>query len=441
MQVVKKLYLDEGWTPTHGHFLIMGGFSFVKGGVETVLDYESFFEHLKIKTLYNFVDQPIFEPGGIAFPTITAEEIHDKARGDFLSKAIVILQSLWFIVQCIARAKQGLALTELELFTLALASLNGVMHYFWWDKPLGVKEPVKVYAKGERPAEKVVDGAGRLVSVVIGPEDLFIHFSPQERIKVSNLSLFQRLVGRPFQQMQCSLFQLHQRSWTVLSSSLSSMSRQRSVVSLSTINQFLHDRRETLHFPGDRYLWFLYLPIEWFFLNPCRALSACLFDIAATSTPKYHSTHVPTFYAPRIGSANHQLLVVLPFVACIFGALHCIAWNFHFPSHIEQLFWRIGSLAITVIPLVTFITIVFPGLLIDFLEARYDFRPSILFPRSVENILQAMKVVSITFLVGAGLVAYMLARLLLLTQAIMLLRKQPESAFYAIKWANFLPHI
>ena len=45
------------------------------------------------------------------------------------------------------------------------------------------------------------------------------------------------------------------------------------------------------------------------------------------------------------------------------------------------------------------------------------------------------------FLVGAALVAYMLARLLLLTQAIMLLRKQPESAFYAINWANFLPHI
>lgn len=45
------------------------------------------------------------------------------------------------------------------------------------------------------------------------------------------------------------------------------------------------------------------------------------------------------------------------------------------------------------------------------------------------------------FLAGTGLVAYMLARLLLLTQAIILLRKQPESAFYAINWADFLLHI
>jgi len=165
----------------------MGGFSLVKDGVETLLDYESFCELLKIKTAYTIYTkeqpyrnyQPRFqEPFAIAFPTITAAEIHDKARGDFLSKAIVILQSLWFIVQCIARGKQGLALTELELVTLALASLNGVMYYFWWDKPLGVKEPVRVYPKGERPAEKFIDMAGRLVGIAIGSDLSFIYFSP-----------------------------------------------------------------------------------------------------------------------------------------------------------------------------------------------------------------------------------------------------------------------
>ena len=88
------------------------------------------------------------ETSKIAFPTITAAEIHDEGRGDFLSKAItiVILQSIWFITQCIARGVEGIALTELELVTLALASLNGLMYYFWWDKPLGVKEPIKLYA-------------------------------------------------------------------------------------------------------------------------------------------------------------------------------------------------------------------------------------------------------------------------------------------------------
>jgi len=156
----------------------MGGFSLVEDGVETVLGYHSFLELLRENNIYR--DGQTFEEPSemIAFPTITAEEIHDKARGDFLSKAIVIVQLLWFIVQCIARGKQGLALTEFELVTLALASLNGVMYYFWWDKPLGVKEPVRVYPKGERPAEKVIDIAGRLVGIALGSDLSFIYFSP-----------------------------------------------------------------------------------------------------------------------------------------------------------------------------------------------------------------------------------------------------------------------
>jgi hypothetical protein len=153
--------LDEGWTAAHGHFLIMGGFSLVRADHhETVLDYESFFDLLGIPPGYHRFEEP-FE---IAFPAITLAEINDKARGDFLSKAIAILQSTWFIAQCIARGKQGLALTELELITLAIASVNGLVYYFWWDKPLGVKEPIKVYPSSMDPPKKVVKGAGRVVS-------------------------------------------------------------------------------------------------------------------------------------------------------------------------------------------------------------------------------------------------------------------------------------
>ena len=56
-------------------------------------------------------------------------------------------------------------MTELELVTLALASLNGVMYYFWWDKPLGVNEPIKVYLNDIDAPKKVIKGVGRRVSV------------------------------------------------------------------------------------------------------------------------------------------------------------------------------------------------------------------------------------------------------------------------------------
>jgi hypothetical protein len=71
-----------------------------------------------------------------------SDEIVDRSKSDALSKTIVIIQTTWFTAQCIARARQGLAITELEIVTLAYTALNGVMCFFWWSKPLDVQCPV-----------------------------------------------------------------------------------------------------------------------------------------------------------------------------------------------------------------------------------------------------------------------------------------------------------
>ena len=84
----------------------------------------------------------------IAFPTISKDEINDKSKGDALSKTIASLQLAWFIAQIVARAVQGLAVTELELTTAALAGINGTMYLFWWSKPLDVRCPVIIQTKG-----------------------------------------------------------------------------------------------------------------------------------------------------------------------------------------------------------------------------------------------------------------------------------------------------
>jgi len=51
------------------------------------------------------------------------------------------------MVHCIAHRVQGLNVTQLELTTLALASLNGIMFVLWWDKPLGAQTILRVYLK------------------------------------------------------------------------------------------------------------------------------------------------------------------------------------------------------------------------------------------------------------------------------------------------------
>lgn len=80
----------------------------------------------------------------LAIPTITEKEITDKSKGDAFTKLLVLLQSSWFIIQLIARRSQNMAITKLELTTLALVALNSVMYICWWNKPLSVQSPIVI---------------------------------------------------------------------------------------------------------------------------------------------------------------------------------------------------------------------------------------------------------------------------------------------------------
>ena len=83
--------------------------------------------------------------GKIEFPNVTKEEIKDRSKTDGFSKTIALGQTLWFVAQCIARRDQHFDLTPVELLTLSLAVLNGVMYFLWWNKPMDVRCPIRVY--------------------------------------------------------------------------------------------------------------------------------------------------------------------------------------------------------------------------------------------------------------------------------------------------------
>ena len=143
----KILLLDKGWTKTHGYFVLMGGFMLFEGNVaKGVLSPERFSE--------------LLTEGKIEFPAVTVEEIEDRSKADGFSKMIALGQTLWFVAQCLARIAQHLDLTLVELLTLSLAVINGVMYYLWWQKPLDVRCPVRVYLLGQpkpnEPNESVV---------------------------------------------------------------------------------------------------------------------------------------------------------------------------------------------------------------------------------------------------------------------------------------------
>ncbi|KAH9962611.1 hypothetical protein BC827DRAFT_1129886, partial [Russula dissimulans] len=122
----RPLDIEKGWTTTHGFFAIMGGF----------MEYDG---NQPIRVLLPEELQSYSLTGNGDFPKISKAEIEDKSKGDFLAKAVVILQTGWFALQCLTRAALGLSITELELITLAFATLNIFVYALWWHKPLNVR--------------------------------------------------------------------------------------------------------------------------------------------------------------------------------------------------------------------------------------------------------------------------------------------------------------
>lgn len=164
---------------THAHFLQMGGLRLVctkeenaEGPIESALSEKADFmdimgigrrvkawgrffipHYLSFRSPHHprFVEGALLfdafvallETGRLRFPSdVSAADIKDKSKSDALSKGFALLQISWFVLQIIARVREGLAVTELELTTAVLAGMNGLTYLFWWDKPVDVRRPI-----------------------------------------------------------------------------------------------------------------------------------------------------------------------------------------------------------------------------------------------------------------------------------------------------------
>lgn len=165
-------------------------------------------------------------------------------------------------------------------------------------------------------------------------------------------------------------------------------------------------------------------------------------DMAGTNEElKPGATRVPTYH---VGPLPDGLTIpfIVAGVATIFGAIHCIAWSFEFPSHQEKILWRTSSLALTCVP--------FPETLaasISQLHRRQQLwadnlrTGSLMIDRIVKHVLERIlpSIATLAFITLS--LAYVLARLDLLVQAFISLRALPPGAYETVQWITFIPHI
>jgi hypothetical protein len=256
-------------------------------------------------------------------PLTSEAEIKDRGKSDGIGKFIVLFQTAWFIIQCIARGIKHLPLTELEIVTLAYSMMNFFVYIFWWDKPRNVGCPIRIY------------------------ENLAPNHMSEER----DSGLWEIVVQVMFYIIGA------QDQFTVL--------------------------------PQERRV-----PIFW---------SGGVEDSDSGWIASLHAALGPSI------------------VGMAFGAMHCIAWSYEFPSHTELVLWHISCVTMMAVPLLSAVACA----LVSIGESP--------------QVIVIFAACLILLVLSAWL--YIAARIATIVMAFTTLRSLPSEAFTVVDWTTFIPHI
>ena len=312
---------------THGFFIIMGGFHLFEHNSEETSNNHPCVSREDDKPLHPLKESDLSRYSE-SFTMPTEAEIKDRGKSDWLAKSLVVLQTSWFVMQCIARGIKHLPVTHLEIVTLAYAAMNFVIYVFWWNKPLNVSRPVRVFRNsGESEPSETQPQSISAARISTG-----------ETIDKSLDTIFIFIIGGQDEDVNLS--------------------------------------RE------DR---------------------------------------VPRFWANSTADNAGIADVIMLGVGICFGAIHCIAWGFPFPTHTELLMWRVSSVTITAVPIYIPLMI---GLGAWLQSMHFDI---------VGNIAY--------FLFFPAGILYIIARAVTLVLALTSLRELPPGALDTIHWTTFIPHV
>jgi hypothetical protein len=113
----------------------------------------------------------------------------------------------------------------------------------------------------------------------------------------------------------------------------------------------------------------------------------------------------------------------------IFGAVHCVAWNFQFATEIEKTLWRVASLVSTLILLIHPLVHTLKAVFTTWVPVPVGF-----------HVVKKQLRIALGSLTVVAMVGYMVARLFLMVETFRSLFFLPPGAFVST-WPSSLPHI
>lgn len=329
----KKQFEDGGikWTMQQSFFADMGG-------VRVKLQDDEF----PVTSKHVYI---LFKRGLIKLDALTPAAIDDRSKADGVAKLFAIVQTGWFILQCLARLIQHISITTLELSTIAFVVCTIGTNILWWNKPKDVCVPIVL---------KIDCTLERLLSMT-DPGILDVK-SAAAAWKWSPLEKFDDL--RP---------------------------------------NFLVDVGQ-------------YLPY-----SDSSKLSQ------AAQRIRFRNDRLPPL--ERDWLLGHFLSVI----SLLFGAVYVAGWNISFPTHTEQIIWRVCT--------VMLLSLVVAFWAVDAGEGLYRRKKHV--PGSQKVAVPPVKMV----LYAVIAVIYVTTRLYILVEPFVCLRSLPATAFETVQWSSFIPHL
>ncbi|KAF2476135.1 uncharacterized protein BDR25DRAFT_212634 [Lindgomyces ingoldianus] len=420
-------------------------------------------------------------------PWISESQVRDKSKADGLAKSIVCLQAGWMLLQIIARLIQQLPVTLLEINTIGHVLCALVLYLLWWSKPLEVKDPALISREDWMdpflslmwmcsPISSSKDGitemrcmayipqsqrrVASVPTITVDQDDAVsgsalspheTHFSigsiaaRDPRKFIGPLGDFR--VGSHESSPSPSPFD-HHVSYMIREKELKTAPEHEIFFTLQEPHHGLQHSRKYCrralqdclrHDPLSPFAiqrWRLACTLIDDLYNQCQDRPSYMDFYFTTSTlgifvgePKYIDRYIPDFiglsYIGQTGVHKDRLKSALSFAAAAYGALHVAAWNEYFPTRTERILWILSSMAI--------------GSSGIFLWLYFLAKESIESLDVFATRFRSNKVLSIIGRFVLGL--FILARIYLVVEAFVSLRRVPIAVFQTPEWSNFLPHL
>ncbi|KAH9235794.1 hypothetical protein K456DRAFT_1832154 [Colletotrichum gloeosporioides 23] len=303
------------WTVVHSYYAQMGGILTISAWNDPPwFDPDFILTSIRLTSQYEWADS---SEHPLKHLRLSREEIEDKSKADSMLKCLAIFQIMWLILNVTVRAATGLHVTQLEIATVAFATVAILTYLASWWKPKDVSE-----------ATGILHPCGG-------------HWKHEP--DVVTLSQWFRYPGSK--------------------------------------DGLRFERRPQHRVPDD-----------------------LIFEASS-------------------------MAFLLSISSLLFGGLHCVAWNFEFPSQAELVAWRIGCATIAVLPAIALAFTTLLASVFSSWHARYIY--------AVEQLdlhpARYISTISYTF--------YPAARLLTIVLLFTSLRSLPADVYQVDPWVNFLPKI